>query len=142
MAESSIPGYEADPLFNDSEMPQPDVRTPEQAHVGAPPTATERHGNADLDAPVSPGPDLPSGDIGPKWIVEVTKWHPFLALFAAYAYSRYSGAATRAEKMDRAATQYKFFYATMKVCDWFFLLVMLLALAVLVTWAVWKLLIK
>jgi hypothetical protein len=31
---------------------------------------------------------------------------------------------------------------SLHVCDWFFLLVMLLALAVLVTWAVWKLLIK
>ena len=44
--------------------------------------------------------------------------------------------------MDRAAEQYTFFYATMKVCDWIFLLIMLLALAALVGWAVWKLLIK
>lgn len=172
MTDPSIPGYEADPLLDDDEVPQPDVRAPEPGCIKTPLTTTvadafpdddtvpqpdvqpepdsdttpsnttETHDNADLDTPVPPGPDLPSGDIGPKWIVEATKWHPFLALFAAYAYSRYSGATTRAEKMDRAAAQYKFFYATMKVFDWIFLLLMLMALTALVGWAVWKLLIK
>ena len=88
MTEPGIPGYEADSLLDDAAMPQPDVCAPKTGRPSAPPTATETHGDADLDAPVPPGPDLPSGDIGPKWIVEATKWHPFLALFAAYAYLR------------------------------------------------------
>ena len=44
--------------------------------------------------------------------------------------------------MDRAATEYKFFYAAVKVFDWMFLLTMLLAPAVLVGLTLWKLIIK
>ncbi len=123
-------------------MPSPDVRLPDPDHADEPAIAAEKHDDADLDAPVQADLDVLNSGISPKWIVEVANWHPFLALFAAYAYSRYPGSRSRAEKMDRAATEYKFFYAAVKVFDWMFLLTMLLAPAVLVGLALWKLIIK
>lgn len=137
MTEPSTPEHEADPSPGEGAAPSPDPRLPDPDHAYEPAIAAERHGDAgqaDLDV-------LNSG-ISPKWIVEVANWHPFLALFAAYAYSRYPGARSRAEKMDRAAVEYKFFYAAVKVFDWMFLLAMLLAPAVLVGLTLWKLIIK
>ena len=123
-------------------MPSPDVRLPDPGRADEPAITIEKHDDVGLDVPVQADLDILNSGISPKWIVEVANWHPFLALFAAYAYSRYPGARSRAEKMDRAATEYKFFYAAVKVFDWMFLLTMLLAPAVLVGLTLWKLIIK
>lgn len=141
MAEPSTPEHEADPSLDDDAMPSPDVRLPKPVRADEPAIAAEMH-DARLDAPVQADLDILNSDINPKWIVEVANWHPFLALFAAYAYSRYPGARSRAEKMDRAAAEYKFFYAAVKVFDWMLLLTMLLVPAVFVSLALWKLIIK
>ena len=142
MTEPSTPEHEADPSPDDGAAPSPGLRLPKQDHADEPATAIEKHDDAGLDAPVQADLDVLNSGISPKWIVEVANWHPFLALFAAYAYSRYPGARSRAEKMDRAAAEYKFFYAAVKVFDWMFLLTMLLAPAVLVGLTLWKLIIK
>ena len=135
MTEPSTPEHEADPSPGEGAAPSPDVHLPKPDHADEP-------DGASLDAPVQADLDILNSGISPKWIIEVANWHPFLALFAAYAYSRYPGARSRAEKMDRAATEYKFFYAAVKVFDWMFLLTMLLAPAVLVGLTLWKLIIK
>ena len=142
MTEPSPPEHEADPSPDGGAAPSPDVRLPDPGRADEPAITIENHDGADLDAPVQADLDVLNSGISPKWIVEVANWHPFLALFAAYAYSRYPGASSRAEKMDRASTEYKFFYAAVKVFDWMFLLTMLLAPAVLVGLALWKLIIK
>ena len=142
MTEPSTPEHEADPSPDGGTAPSPDVRLPDPGRADEPAIAAEKHDDAGLDAPVQADLDVLNSGISPKWIIEVANWHPFLALFAAYAYSRYPGARSRAEKMDRAATEYKFFYAAVKVFDWMFLLTMLLAPAVLVGLALWKLIIK
>ena len=142
MTEPSTPEHEADPSPDGGTAPSPDVRLPDPGRADEPAITIEKHDDAGLDAPVQADLDILNSGISPKWIVEVANWHPFLALFAAYAYSRYPGARSRAEKMDRAATEYKFFYAAVKVFDWMFLLTMLLAPAVLVGLALWKLIIK
>ena len=142
MTEPSPPEHEADPSPDGGAAPSPDVRLPDPGRADAPAITAEKHDGAGLDAPVQADLDILNSDINPKWIVEVANWHPFLALFAAYAYSRYPGARSRAEKMDRAAAEYKFFYAAVKVFDWMFLLAMLLAPAVLVGLTLWKLIIK
>lgn len=142
MTEPSPPEHEADPSPDGGAAPSPDVRLPDPGRADAPAIAAEKHDDAGLDAPVQADLDVLNSGISPKWIIEVANWHPFLALFAAYAYSRYPGARSRAEKMDRAAVEYKFFYAAVKVFDWMFLLTMLLAPAVLVGLTLWKLIIK
>ena len=142
MTEPSPPEHEADPSPDGGAAPSPDVRLPKPDHADAPAITAEKHDGAGLDAPVQADLDILNSGISPKWIIEVANWHPFLALFAAYAYSRYPGARSRAEKMDRAAVEYKFFYAAVKVFDWMFLLAMLLAPAVLVGLTLWKLIIK
>ena len=142
MTEPSTPEHEADPSPGEDAAPSPDVHLPKPDHADAPAITAEKHDGAGLDAPVQADLDILNSGISPKWIIEVANWHPFLALFAAYAYSRYPGARSRAEKMDRAAVEYKFFYAAVKVFDWMFLLTMLLAPAVLVGLALWKLIIK
>ncbi len=142
MTEPNTPEHEADPSPGEDAAPSPDVRLPDPGRADEPAIAAEKHDDAGLDAPVQADLDVLNSGISPKWIIEVANWHPFLALFAAYAYSRYPGARSRAEKMDRAAVEYKFFYAAVKVFDWMFLLTMLLAPAVLVGLALWKLIIK
>ena len=142
MTEPSTPEHEADPSPGEGAAPSPDVHLPKPDHADEPAITAEKHDGASLDAPVQADLDILNSGISPKWIIEVANWHPFLALFAAYAYSRYPGARSRAEKMDRAATEYKFFYAAVKVFDWMFLLTMLLAPAVLVGLTLWKLIIK
>lgn len=142
MTEPSTPEHEADPSPDGGAAPSPDVRLPDPGRADEPAITAEKHDDAGPDAPVQADLDVLNSGISPKWIVEVANWHPFLALFAAYAYSRYPGSRSRAEKMDRAATEYKFFYAAVKVFDWMFLLTMLLAPAVLVGLALWKLIIK
>lgn len=142
MTEPSTPEHEADPSPDDGAAPSPDVRLPDPGRADESAIAIDKHDDAGLDAPVQADLDILNSGISPKWIVEVANWHPFLALFAAYAYSRYPGARSRAEKMDRAAVEYKFFYAAVKVFDWMFLLTMLLAPAVLVGVTLWKLIIK
>ena len=142
MTEPNTPEHEADPSPDGGAAPSPDVRLPDPGRADAPAITAEKHDGAGLDAPVQADLDVLNSGISPKWIIEVANWHPFLALFAAYAYSRYPGARSRAEKMDRAAVEYKFFYAAVKVFDWMFLLTMLLAPAVLVGLALWKLIIK
>ena len=142
MTEPNTPEHEAEPSLGEGAAPSPDVRLPDPDRADEPANAIEKHDDAGLDAPVQADLDVLNSGISPKWIVEVANWHPFLALFAAYAYSRYPGARSRAEKMDRAAAEYKFFYAAVKVFDWMFLLAMLLAPAVLVGVTLWKLIIK
>ena len=142
MTEPNTPEHEADPSPDGGAAPSPDVRSPDPGRADESAIAIEKHDDAGLDAPVQADLDVLNSGISPKWIVEVANWHPFLALFAAYAYSRYPGARSRAEKMDRAAVEYKFFYAAVKVFDWMFLLTMLLAPAVLVGLTLWKLIIK
>ena len=142
MTEPSTPEHEADPSPDGGAAPSPDVRLPDPGRADEPAITIDKHDDAGPDAPVQADLDVLNSGISPKWIVEVANWHPFLALFAAYAYSRYPGARSRAEKMDRAAVEYKFFYAAVKVFDWMFLLAMLLAPAVLVGLTLWKLIIK